>query len=206
MFAASFDPDPILRALGSFLVVEDRLQPAAAIIPLAGEGEPPLRELEAARLYRAGWAPLVIVVRKGRKSELENVRPVSTRPQHPSELTTAVLIREGVPASAIRIMDDDAKNTLQELQAAFRGIPSKNAPVILVTSKQHTLRARLTWDYVTSSRSPAIVRPVGRDSFDPTRWWQQREFARSVAHEYLGLINYYAGFPISGRGALNQSQ
>ena len=197
MFAASFDPDPILRALGSFLVVEDRLHPAAAIIPLAGEGEPPLRELEAARLYRAGWAPLVIVVRKGRKSELENVRPPSTRPQHPSELTTAVLIREGVPASAIRIMDDDAKNTLQELQAAFRGIPSKNAPVILVTSKQHTLRARLTWDYVTSNRSPAIVRPVNSESFDPERWWLDRRLVSNVVREYLGLANYYAGFPVT---------
>jgi uncharacterized SAM-binding protein YcdF (DUF218 family) len=196
MYAASFDPDPILRALGSFLVVEDRLHPAAAIIPLAGEGEPPLREFEAARLYRAGWAPLIIVVRKGRKSELENVRPASTRPQHPSELTTAVLIREGVPASAIRIMDDDAKNTLQELQAAFRGIPSKNAPVILVTSKQHTLRARLTWDYVTSSRSPAIVRPVNSESFDPDRWWLDRRVVSNVVREYLGLINYYAGFPV----------
>ena len=197
MYAASFDPDPILRALGSFLVVEDRLRPAEAIIPLAGEGEPPLREFEAARLYRAGWAPLVIVVRKGRKSELENVRPASTRPQYPSELTTAVLIREGVPASAIRIMDDDAKNTLQELQAAFRGIPSKKAPVILVTSKQHTLRARLTWDYVTSSRSLAIVRPVNSESFDPERWWLDRRVVSNVVREYLGLANYYAGFPVA---------
>ena len=40
---------PILRALGSFLIIEDRLQPAAAIVVLGGQS--PFREMEAARIF-----------------------------------------------------------------------------------------------------------------------------------------------------------
>jgi len=69
--------------------------------------------------------------------------------------------------------------------------------VILVTSTFHTRRARLTWKYVTAGRSQAIVRAASGDPFDPDRWWQQRRFALSVVREYLGLINYYAGFPVT---------
>ena len=31
---------------------------------------------------------------------------------------------------------------------------------------------------------------------NPDDWWQTRRFALSVVREYLGLANYYAGFPI----------
>jgi uncharacterized SAM-binding protein YcdF (DUF218 family) len=76
--------------------------------------------------------------------------------------------------------------------------PNSEIPrVILVTSKYHTRRTRLTWNYVTGGRSQAIVRAASRDPFDPDRWWQQRSFALSVVREYLGLANYYAGFPIA---------
>ena len=43
---------PILREMASFLIIEDSLEPAAAIVALGGV--PPFREIEAARLYRAG--------------------------------------------------------------------------------------------------------------------------------------------------------
>jgi hypothetical protein len=69
-------------------------------------------------------------------------------------------------------------------------------PVILVTSKYHTRRTRLTWNFVSEGRSQPIVRAASGDPFDPDRWWQQRGFALSVAREYLGLMNYYAGFPV----------
>jgi hypothetical protein len=54
---------PILREIASFLIVEDSLRPAAAIVALGGQA--PFRQIEAARLYHAGWAPLVFVVQEG---------------------------------------------------------------------------------------------------------------------------------------------
>ena len=59
----------ILREVASFLIIEDSLEPAAAIVALGGE--PPFREMEAARLYRAGWAPRVVIVRGARREDLK---------------------------------------------------------------------------------------------------------------------------------------
>ena len=113
------------------------------------------------------------------------------------ELARAVLIQQGVPASAILIPKDEGVGTLEELQAAYGALRSKDAPVILVTSKYHTRRTRLIWQYVTAGRSQAIVRAASGDPFDPDRWWEQRSFALSVVREYLGLVNYYARFPVT---------
>jgi uncharacterized SAM-binding protein YcdF (DUF218 family) len=74
---------------------------------------------------------------------------------------------------------------------------SKDAPVILVTSKYHTRRARLTWQHVTAGKSQPIVRAATGDPFDPTDWWHHRRFALSVVHEYLGLVNYYGRFAVA---------
>jgi uncharacterized SAM-binding protein YcdF (DUF218 family) len=77
-------------------------------------------------------------------------------------------------------------------------ISANNAlPVILVTSKYHTRRTRLTWQYVSGGQSQAIVRAPSGDPFDPERWWQTRSFVLSVIREYLGLFNYWLGFPVT---------
>ena len=44
----------ILSQVGALLIVEDPLRQAIAIISLAGQT--PFREIEAAQLYRQGWA------------------------------------------------------------------------------------------------------------------------------------------------------
>ena len=59
----------LLRQIGSYLIVQDALRPAAAIVVLAGQT--PVRELEGARLYHAGLAPQVIIVRDRRNAESE---------------------------------------------------------------------------------------------------------------------------------------
>ena len=194
---AGFSRVSILREIASFLIVEDSLQPAAAILPLGGEGKPPFREIEAARLYRAGWPPLIVIVRGARHQDAQAVQDLRTEASQSWALSRDTLMREGVPASAILVLKDHAQNTLEELQAAFQALSSKESPVIFVTSKSHTRRTRLTWEYVSRGRSRAIVRGVARDSFDPTRWWYERPGVLAVLHEYLGIINASAGFPIS---------
>jgi uncharacterized SAM-binding protein YcdF (DUF218 family) len=123
------------------------------------------------------------------------------------ELSRAVLIQQGVPPSAIVIAKDEGIGTLEELQAAYRALVSQRSeisgqrsasmPVILVTSKYHTRRTYLIWNYVTGGHSQAIVRAASGDPFEPEGWWHTRRYALAVVREYLGLINYYAGFPVT---------
>jgi uncharacterized SAM-binding protein YcdF (DUF218 family) len=182
LLLAGFASGPILRGIALFLIVEDPLEHAAAIVPLAGQT--PFREMEAAKLYRAGWAPRVVIMRDAPNGQAW-------------ELSREVLIRQGVPASAIVAITGKAGGTLEELQAVYSAMTSKDAPMILVTSKYHTRRTRLTWQHVTAGKSQPIVRAATGDPFDPNHWWHRRSFALSVIHEYFGLVYYYARFLVA---------
>lgn len=185
----------LLQQIGAFLIVEDSLRPATAIVALAGHT--PFRELEAARLYRAGLAPQVVIVREAPNAESAALQQLGIKKPQTWELSRAVLIQQGVPDSAIVIPVDEGIGTLEELQAVYTSLHNKTAPVILVTSKFHTRRTRLTWQYVTKGRSQPIVRGASGDPFDSNQWWQRRRFALAVVREYMGLANYYFGFPVT---------
>ena len=185
-----FAPASLFRGVASFLIVEDPLEPAAAIVVFGGQL--PFREMEAARLYRAGWAPQVVIVRGSRREESKALQDLQIEVREAWELSRAVLIRQGVPPSAIVVPEEEAEGTLEESQVAVRALKPENRPVILVTSKYHTRRARLTWNYVTRDGLKAIVRAAGQDPFDPARWWREPRSILAVVREYLGLANYYA--------------
>ena len=63
---------PILREIASFLIIEDSLQPAAAIVALGGQT--PFRGIEAAKLYRAGFAQQLVIVREALSAEAEALK------------------------------------------------------------------------------------------------------------------------------------
>ena len=186
---------PLLRAVASFLIVEDPLIPAAAILALGGGT--PFREMEAAKLYKAAWAPQLIIVWASESDEEKALHQLGVPVRQYWEISRDVYLRLGVPKTAIRIAEIQTGGTLEELKRLYDTIEKKDAPVILVTSKIHTRRVRLTWNYVSQGHSPPIVRAARGDLFQPNLWWKKRQFIMSVIHEYLGLINYYARFPIA---------
>jgi uncharacterized SAM-binding protein YcdF (DUF218 family) len=195
MLLVVFAHVPILRALGSFLIIEDPLRPAAAIVVLGGQS--PFREMAAARLFAERWAPKVIVIPGALREEQRALSELGISVPEGWEISREVLLKKGVPSSAIIVPKGRAEGTLEELKLAFKTIGPGDKPVILVSSKYHTRRVRLTWGYVTHGESAAIVRAAEGDPFDPARWWRERRFVLSVVREYLGLINYYAGFPVA---------
>jgi uncharacterized SAM-binding protein YcdF (DUF218 family) len=175
---------PLLRAVGSFLVVNDPPEAAQAIIVLAGGL--PFRELEAADTYRAGLAPKIILV-----PEYQNQEPALQARGLPttSDRRRKLLIRLGVPPDAIVVLQDEAFATVDELQIAARAVNPTNGPVILVTSKYHSRRVSLVWAYVTGGQPQGLVRSAHDDPFAPDTWWQDPSSARIVVWEYAGLLN-----------------
>ncbi len=114
-----------------------------------------------------------------------------------------VLMALGVPADAIRILEDPAANTEEEVDEIARDLRQERAhSVIIVTSKAHTRRVRYIWRRRIGSDPHLMVRYANDDDFDSAHWWRHSHDALQVVREVLGLANAWAGFPLAPETAL----
>lgn len=182
-----------LLFIGRWLVVQDPLQKAQAIAVLSGRM--PVRAMEAAKLYREGYAPQVWLTHSDEPGATLSSMGISFAGEE--VYNTQVLEREGVPASAIRVLSPPIVNTADELTAISSAMTAENnGAVIIVTSQVHTRRARILWHRLVSNQKRAIVRGATGDSFVPGHWWQDTSDALDVVRECLGILNAWAGMPL----------
>ena len=192
-----FAHPPILRELVSWLFVEDPLEAASAIIVLSGAL--PYRPLEAARLYKDGWAPRIVLTRGKRFKRYYALKALGlVYPEH-HEVSRQVLLKLGVPDEAISVVEGEIHSTLSEAGQVLKALsPPEGTKLIVVTSKQHTRRARLIWNHVTSGQVTPIIRYPREDpTFVVEGWWRRNNEIEMAAHEFMGLINWSLGFPAS---------
>ena len=183
----------IFLGVGRWLVVEDPLAKAQAIVVLSGRI--PMGAKEAARLYNAAYAPQVWLTRA-------NEPAASLQEMHIAYIgedffNSRVLTHEGVPLNAIRVLEPPIKNTADEVRAIAAQLEQgKGATVIIVTTKAHTRRVRTLWRELAGGRGRAIVRATSTDPFSPDYWWRTTGDALDVVQEVLGLVNAWAGLPL----------
>jgi uncharacterized SAM-binding protein YcdF (DUF218 family) len=179
--------------VGRWLVVEDPLAKAQAIAVLSGSM--PLRAMEAARLYRRGYASEVWLTHSAEPGETLSAMGIPFAGE--DYYNARVLIQEGVPPGAIRILDPPIVNTTDEMNVIAAALARENAgTVIIVTTKTHTRRVRLLWRRTVSGKRQAIVRAAAEDPFNPRRWWGNTRDALEVVREVLGLLNAWMGQPL----------
>jgi len=183
----------IFFGVGRWLVAEDQLGKASAIVVLSGAM--PMRAIEAAKLYREGYAPEVWLTHSTEPGEtLQEMGIPFAGEDHYNAL---VLIHEGVPAKAIHVLEPPIVNTADEIKVAASALAqAKGDAVILVTTKVHTRRVRLLWRRLASGQGRAIVRGASADPFDPRHWWRSTTDALDVVREVLGVLNVWAGLPL----------
>ena len=183
----------IFLGVGRWLVVEDPLDKAQAIVVLSGGM--PMRAKEAARLYNAAYAPQVWLTRA-------NQPAASLQEMHIAYIgeeffNSRVLMHEGVPSIAIHVLEPSIDNTADEIRVIAAELErEKGAAVIIVTTKAHTRRVRALWKELSGGRGRAIVRAASSDPFDPDHWWRTTGDALDVLREVLGLLNAWAGLPL----------
>jgi uncharacterized SAM-binding protein YcdF (DUF218 family) len=187
----------VFFGVGRWLVVEDPLVNAQAIVILSGAM--PVRAIEAAKIYRQGYAPEIWLTHSAEPGEtLEEMNiPFSGEDYY----NRIVLIHEGVPPEAIHILEPPIVNTADEIKVTAAALSRANAPginetVILVTTKAHTRRVHLLWSRLAPGQGRAIVRAASGDPFDPRHWWRTTRDALDVVREVLGLLNAWAGLPL----------
>lgn len=125
---------PLLTALARAWVIEDRLEKADAIVVLGG-GES-YRPFHAARLYRQGWAPLILIM----DITLSPTDELGITPSQRA-VTERVLLRHGVPPEVIMAVGQRVGSTYDEA-LALRDWSAAHHPrkLIVVTELFHTRR------------------------------------------------------------------
>jgi uncharacterized SAM-binding protein YcdF (DUF218 family) len=179
--------------LGRWLVVEDPLDHAQAIAVLSGRM--PLRVLEAAKLYRAGYAPEVWLTHSTEPGK--TLQEMGLKFLGEEDYDREILIHEGVPGTAIHVLEPPILNTADEIVAikfALNAAPLHT--VIIVTSKPHMRRVHTLWRALTHGDGRIIVRASAQDPYDAQHWWRNTTDALDVVREVLGLLNAWAGLPL----------
>lgn len=180
--------------IGRWLVVEDPVAKARAIAVLSGRM--PVRALEAAKLYRQGYAHEVWLTHTSEPGQ--SLKALGIPFEGEEVYNARVLIHEGVPADAIHVLEPPIVNTADEVRVISKALEwEKDRSVILVTTKPHTRRVRLLWRKLARGECRAIVRAAANDPFDPRHWWRNTGDALDVVREVLGLMNAWAGLPLT---------
>jgi uncharacterized SAM-binding protein YcdF (DUF218 family) len=181
-----------LSRLGSFLVVQDPLATADAIFVLGGTRYE--RPLEAVELYKAGWAPRITLMQQiSDNGEVELIkRGVPYRREVDEQID--VLVRLGIPAAAITVLNE-ANSTADEADTLYALATREHwTRAIVVTSKQHTRRARLVMRRrLAGTGIDVVVRWTRLDTSDVDRWWENRSTLRFTLFESQRLLGYWIG-------------
>jgi uncharacterized SAM-binding protein YcdF (DUF218 family) len=193
LFIALLSLLALFSSVGPWLVTEDPRQKADAIAVLSGRM--PLRVLEAAKLYRAGYATEVWLTHESETAE--SLEALGVRYVGEEVYNRQILIHEGVPALAICDLEPAIENTADEVRAIAAALRKRNqSSVIIVTSKVHTRRVRTLWHRLVGNSPRAIVRAASDDPFEPGHWWKTSRDVLDVVRELLGLLNAWAGLPL----------
>ncbi|HUQ88480.1 MAG TPA: YdcF family protein [Vicinamibacterales bacterium] len=182
----------LLRSLGSWLVVQDPLAHADAIVVLGGTMYE--RQMEAVDLYKEGWAPRIFVLREiadwGEAELIARGIPYT----RVVDMQVETMEKLGVPKDHITILDP-ANSTAEEAQIVLRlATDAKLTRLIIVTSKQHTRRARLVMNRrLQPAGVNVVVRASRYDRTDTAAWWRNRSTLRFTMFETQRLFGYWIG-------------
>jgi uncharacterized SAM-binding protein YcdF (DUF218 family) len=181
---------PLLTWIGGLLVHQDALEPSNAILVLAGGVFD--RELEAAELYRAGLAPMVLMTREPDPDVLTLLRERHVRVESSLDLRMRVLTELGVPPAHITVLPGTVLATVHEAQAARRWAEqARPRSLIVVTSSFHTARSRFIFLDQFDGLDVTLRFAAARMSdFQPQTWWQRRNTLRDGVFELQRTLFY----------------
>jgi uncharacterized SAM-binding protein YcdF (DUF218 family) len=183
----------LFLTVGNWLVVEDPLVHADVIVVLSGRL--PERAVEAARVYKAGYADQVWI--SPPTSPVDDLKAMKIAYLGEDFYNEKVLIAKGVPPDSIRILEHADANTEEEVRQIAQELHNMDLhSAIIVTSKPHTRRVRTIWRKLVGSELRMIVRHPNDDLYDGSHWWRHTRDGLDVMRETLGLFNAWAGFPL----------
>jgi uncharacterized SAM-binding protein YcdF (DUF218 family) len=179
--------------LGRFFTAEDPLARGDAIFVLAGTFMN--RPLEAADLYKAGWAPVVVlsygIQERAVRALASRGRAIETF----EDQSRTWLVAEGVPEAVILQPPQVHDNTAAEAKT-LRQVAVEHGwrRVIVVSSSYHLRRARYAFRRELEGTGIEIIMQGTRyERVSPERWWRSRDDLRWILSEGPKLLAYVLG-------------
>ena len=171
-----------LPRVGLFLDLPDNLDKADAIVLWPGEYL--VRLNKGVELYRAGWAPRILMFPDAEDEFFVTVARLLGRETTKTQALERYLERRGVPAEAIQVRGLTANESIPGTigRGRFRR-------VIVVTGSYYMRR---TIRQLRASLGPSGVRLYHVSTtppyYDPPRWWRDRIEMKIVFGEYVRLL------------------
>ena len=169
------------------MVVDEAPVPSeAAVVLFTGVDWYP-RLMEAAELYKQGFAKKVVINGNRKTEVLKDLEARGFQRCCPwEENGLRILELLGVPREDVMAVGaEDAYDTISEARAVGRALTEAGVTrIILTTSRYHTRRARYIWKRVYPKRFRICTKAAHEDPFSPRGWWKDGRQIRSVLAEY----------------------
>lgn len=182
----------LFQSAGRIIVRQDPLEPSDAIYVLGGSRV--ARPLEAYRLYREGYASKIVLSPGGREpAEVELGRERGIWVPTDADLARDLLLRLGLPAGAVIVLDRPLDNTAQEADGIRRLAAAEGWQRLIVISDLTSTR-RVGHAFRRAFPDIRIIARASRDDlFDAARWWTTRASFRATFYEAPKLLAYWMG-------------
>ncbi len=179
---------PALTAYARWLIVEDPIERADAVVALSGgEGE---RLQASINLYQQGRAGCLLLV--GPAIPLLKVYTGEDSLTQ-GEAKRRIAVRRGVPPDSV-FLSLGATSTWEEAQATLAEARARNwQSIILVTDPYHSRRARATFRHTFRGlpiRLAVYHLPLERSSYHPEKWWDRERDLMAVMTETIKTVFY----------------
>ncbi len=179
----------ILQNIAAGWIISDELAHADAVVVLGGSID--VRPFAAATLYKRGLADTVLVsnARKGRAERLGLI------PTH-TELNRDVLIKLGVPETAIGDFGEELSSTVEEARALRAWAVQRQAKSIIVPTELFAGR-RVRWIFereLAPLGVRVIVHTYAPADYTLADWWRHRSGVIDFNNEVLKYLYYRARY------------
>lgn len=179
----------VMRGLGNWLVAEDELQQVEVMFVLSGG--PFDRGLEASKVYKAGYAPLVVCT-----GELVP-QDVFALGYHYTEgdVSKVMMQNNGVPDSVIMLIKKGT-STQEESEVIYEYCQQHHIKKAMVLStKFHTRRVKQVFKKrFKDSDTEVMIHGAPAAAYDEENWWQNEHGLIALNNEYMKILYYWVKY------------